>query len=115
MPARPRLVKIDDTRGLGLAEVEGNQLAILFERHWNFHNKAYREPITPEDQGSDRLNAVLGALARHDLIVMRRDQPLPGEDLAYGTYIGVFRFRDLVIGSDAFTLTLVERYASPSS
>lgn len=115
MSSRPRLVKINDEGGRGLAEVEGKWLAILHERHWNFHNKTYSAPIAASEHGTKRMTDYLDALRRHDLIVLQRDQPLPGDALAFSTYIGVFRFRDLMIEPETFTLTLVERYASPSA
>lgn len=49
------------------------------------------------------------ALRSNDLVVVQRD--VPG-GLARDGYIGVFRFKDLMIGPDgAISLTLVERYA----
>lgn len=109
----PRLVKILHEPGQWLAEVEGRRLAVLEFRHWNMHNKTYRQPLA--QQGDPRCAEFLSALTANDLAVMHRDPGDPGANNVHDGLIGVFRFSDLVISPDAVALTLVERYASPRS
>jgi len=53
----------------------------------------------------------LGALREHDLVVVQRD--VPGTFMRDG-YVGIFTFKDLVVGeSGDVKLTLVARYADP--
>ncbi len=110
---RPRRqVHIHGVRGQWTAEVEGKQLAVLHNTWWqDRRSNRYHDPMQGVLREGARYLARIAALRMHDLAVMQRDG---GPKMERDGYLGVFRFRNLVIGEDgAISLDLVERYADP--
>lgn len=89
------------------ADFGGRQLAVLHNTLWNRSDHTYHTEIRPQDKGTKRLDVLLDALRRHDMIVMQRDRSRT--DFTRNGYVGVFRFADLDIGDDQLCLRLTER------
>ena len=71
----------------------------------------YYDPMVGAKLDGKRYLDFISALRAHNLVVMQRD--VPGSFTRDG-YIGVFHFKDLVVGDDgSITLELTSRYASP--
>ncbi|MCL4187644.1 MAG: hypothetical protein KJZ85_08550 [Rhodobacteraceae bacterium] len=107
-----RRVHIRGERGRWVAEVEGRWLAVLHQT-FRVGPHGYRAPIPPEHPGQKRFEELARALHEHDLVVVQRDRdPVT---LARDGYVGVFRFKDLRVDTDAgeMSLTLTERHADP--
>ena len=110
-----RLVTIHGERGRWVAQVDGVWLGVL---HQSFRVglTGSRAPISSDHPGQKRFQELVAALRTYDLVVMQRDKDT--QTLARDGYVGVFRFKDLVIDTAThweLTLTLTERYASPKA
>jgi len=103
-----RTVHVLGARGDWTAEVEGQRLAVIHSR-WRVGRSGYLDPMDGANRDGKRYADFLKALQENDLVVVQRD--VPGTFDRDG-YVGVFRFKDLVVGaSGQISLSLVERYA----
>ena len=104
----PRIVHIQGKRGAWTAEVEGRHLAVLHST-WRQGPSDYHDPMLGVRLDGKRYGDLVDALKAHDLVVVQKDA---GENLDRAGYVGVFRFKDLLIGTRGeISLTLTERYA----
>ena len=107
-----KFVKITGARGDWTAKVEGNpnRIAVLHDTWWTLPNK-YFDPMESDRVGGKRYTDFVAALQASELVVVQRDVPGSFER---ESYIGVFVFKDLVIGdTGSISLNLVNRYANP--
>lgn len=105
-----RRVKITGARGDWTAEVEGRRLPVI-HNSWRQGPTGYLDPMVGVKLDGKRYQTFLAALRASDLVVMQRDTP--GE-LSRAGYVGVFHFKDLLIGEKgSIALQLTERYADP--
>jgi len=103
-----RTVHVLGAGGDWTAEVEGQRLAVIHSR-WRVRRSGYLDPMDGANRDGKRYADFLKALQENDLVVVQRD--VPGTFDRDG-YVGVFRFKDLVVGaSGQISLSLVERYA----
>jgi len=103
-------VKITGARGDWTAEVEARRLAVIHDT-WFKPKDRYLDPMQGADLNGKRYQDFLTALQSSDKVVMQRD--IPGTFTRNG-YVGVFFFKDLVVGDDgSIGLTLTGRYADP--
>lgn len=107
MPLLKR-VKISGSRGVWTAVVEGRTLGVL-HASWRRGATDYFDPMLGGDPVGVKFRDLVKALTESELAVIQRDK---GEGLARDGYIGVFRFKDLIVGPDgSISLTITERYA----
>ncbi|WP_299873081.1 hypothetical protein [uncultured Sulfitobacter sp.] len=109
--SKPKLVKIVGSIGSYTADVDGCQLGVI---HQTFYRPdgSYRHPFLKADFESFKVQNLISALKKYDLVVMQRDKD--PETLARDGYVGVFRFKDFAADPDnGLSLKITARYADP--
>jgi hypothetical protein len=108
----PKRVKISGERGRWVAEAEGRWLPVVHTT-WRRGMTGYFDPMSGAKVDGKRYAEFIDALRRETFVVVQRDKPGTFER---GGYVGIFAFKDLVIGDDgSVSLTLVSRYADPAT
>jgi len=101
-------VRIRGERGRWVAEAEGRWLPVIHNT-WRQGATGYRDPM--EGTKGKRHEEFVEALRSHEHVILQKD--VEGTFFRE-SYIGIFAFKDLVIGDDgSVSLTLVSRYADP--
>ena len=108
----PRRVKITGERGRWLAEAEGVWLPVIHSS-WRQGATGYHDPMTGAAVTGKRHAEYVEALRSRNLVIVQRDRP---GSLDRDGYVGIFTFKDLIIGEDgSIRLTLVSRHADPAT
>ena len=103
-----RRLHVVGARGDWTAEVEGRRLAVI-HTCWRQGPNGYHDPMEGANTAGKRYADFVEALKANDLVVIQRD--VPGS-FARDGYVGIFRFKDLLVGPlGEISLTLTERYA----
>lgn len=103
-------VYITGKRGDWTAMVEGRRLAVL-HASWRTGTTGYYDPMSGAKTDGKRYTDYMSALVGSELVVVQKDKP---GTLDRDGYVGVFKYKDLVVGgAGEIKLTLVERYADP--
>ena len=107
----PKRVSIQGARGRWVAKVEGTWLGVI-HASWRRGPTGYLDPMPGAKVDGKRYAELVEALRDHDKVVLQRDtDPI---SLARDGYVGVFHFKDLIVGADgSIGLTLTSRYADP--
>ena len=80
---------------------------------WRQGQTGYFDPMTGAKVEGKRHAEYIEALRREDLLILQRDK---AGSLERDGYIGIFTFKDLVVGDDgSVELTIVARYADPQT
>ena len=107
----PKRVSINGKRGRWVAEAAGRWRAVLRHTLWVGADRS-EAPIMPEHVGDRRPGELEQALRENDPAVIQRDKD--AVSLARNGYVGVFRFKDLIIDyKHGLKLTLTEHCADP--
>ncbi len=99
-------VEISGLRGQWVANVSGEELAVLHET--SLTNMRYSHSLEPSDTGK-KMERLRNALLQTDRAVIQREDK---EGNRTG-YAGVFRFENLNITDAIIELDIVERVANP--
>jgi hypothetical protein len=107
-----RRVKITGKRGHWLAEAEGRWLPVI-HNSWRQGPNNYLDPMTGVSVDGKRYRDYVDALRGSDLVILQRDA---SAQLERDGYIGIFHFKDLILGEDgSIGLTIIDRYADPAN
>jgi hypothetical protein len=104
----PKKVKITGSQGDWTVDVEGTRLAVIHD-YWYSAPSTYFDPMKGAKVDGKRYADYLAALRANDRVVMQKSAT-DGSFARLG-YIGIFKFKDLVVDEDtgSISLTLTQR------